>query len=237
MRLLVKLKPNGKTVIDVNYQYHLASMIYRCIQRADESLSLELHKPNTFKFWTFSKLMVPERKFKILREKMIIESEEVYFYFSTARDIIGARFIEGLLMKPKVKICNASFTVYEIKVLKEDKIGRRVRFVTLSPISVTTVRYGKTYDLYPNDPKFYENLRRNLIRKYITLYGREPSNRDITVKPLKVKPKRIRIKNAYHRCVEMVFDAEGSRELLEIGYKAGFGERNSMGFGMVKTLK
>ncbi|RLI80862.1 CRISPR-associated endoribonuclease Cas6, partial [Archaeoglobales archaeon] len=32
------------------------------------------------------------------------------------------------------------------------------------------------------------------------------------------------------------FEAEGSRELLEVGYKAGFGERNSMGFGMVKAV-
>ena len=35
----------------------------------------------------------------------------------------------------------------------------------------------------------------------------------------------------------MVFEAEGSKELLEVGYKAGFGERNSMSFGMVKVTK
>ena len=40
----------------------------------------------------------------------------------------------------------------------------------------------------------------------------------------------------FHRCVEMVFVAEGSKELLEVEYKAGFGERNSMGFGMVKVV-
>jgi CRISPR-associated endoribonuclease Cas6 len=33
----------------------------------------------------------------------------------------------------------------------------------------------------------------------------------------------------------MVFGAKGSKELLGIGYNAGFGERNSMGFGMVKV--
>ncbi len=33
----------------------------------------------------------------------------------------------------------------------------------------------------------------------------------------------------------MVFEARGSVDLLKIGYEAGFGERNSMGFGMVKV--
>jgi len=37
-------------------------------------------------------------------------------------------------------------------------------------------------------------------------------------------------------CVEMGFETKESRELLEMGYKAGFGERNSMGFGMVKVV-
>ncbi|MEO0247726.1 MAG: CRISPR-associated endoribonuclease Cas6 [candidate division WOR-3 bacterium] len=50
------------------------------------------------------------------------------------------------------------------------------------------------------------------------------------------KPKRIKIKETWHRCVEMVFEAKGNPELLEIGYKAGFGAKNSMGFGMVKVV-
>ena len=135
-----------------------------------------------------------------------------------------------------MKIGSAEFVVSSVEVLKEHAIGSRVRFATLSPISVTTIRNGKTYDLYPNDSKFYENLRKNLIKKYNALYGKEPSDYKLEIEVLKVKPKRIKVKNTYHRCVEMVFEAEGCKELLEIGYKAGFGERNSMGFGMVKVV-
>jgi CRISPR-associated endoribonuclease Cas6 len=32
----------------------------------------------------------------------------------------------------------------------------------------------------------------------------------------------------------MVFRAKGDPKLIEIGYKAGFGSKNSMGFGMVR---
>ncbi len=234
MRIRIELRVSS-SVLDLNYSYHVASMIYRCIQRSDPDLSLELHKPG-IKLWTFSRLMVPNREFRISGDKIVLKSDFVNLYFSTPRKDVAKAFIDGLLKDPEIKIGGAKFVVSEIRIIREPKIGSKGRFITLSPISVTTVRDGRTLDLYPNDPKFYENLRKNLIKKFKVLYGSEPSNSELEVKPLKVKPKRIRIKNTFHRCVEMVFDAKGSRELLEIGYKAGFGERNSMGFGMVKVV-
>jgi len=34
----------------------------------------------------------------------------------------------------------------------------------------------------------------------------------------------------------MTFEANGDRGLLEMGYEAGFSEKNSMGFGMVEVV-
>ena len=34
----------------------------------------------------------------------------------------------------------------------------------------------------------------------------------------------------------MKFVAHGDTELLKLGYEAGFGEKNSMGFGMVSIM-
>ena len=235
MRLKVEFNVIENT-IDVNYNYYVASFVYRCIKLSDLWLSLGLHFNDGFKFFTFSRIDVPRRKFKIVGDKMIIESDVVNLYFSTPKPEIAESFVEGLLKDPNVKIGSLELVVSSVKVLKEHEIKNKATFATLSPINVTTVKDGRPYDLYPNDPKFYENLKRNLIRKYIALRGEVPENTDLIIKPLKVKPKRIKVKNTYHRCVEMIFKAEGSKELLELGYKAGFGERNSMGFGMVKVV-
>jgi CRISPR-associated endoribonuclease Cas6 len=185
--------------------------------------------------------MVPNRRFRIQEGKMIIKSHQAHFFFSTLKDEIAIKLVEGLLEKPKVKIGSAEFIVSEIRVLEEKEIKEKGRFVTLSPINVTTAQddgNGKLriVDLYPDTPKFYENLKRNLIKKYTAFYGHEPEKDELKIKVMRAKAKRLRIKNTYHRCVEMVFEAEGSKELLEVGYKAGFGERNSMGFGMVKVV-
>ena len=199
-------------------------------------LSLYLHKPKTIKFFTFSKLMAKERK--IIEDKLEVKGN-VYFEFSSPKKNIVVALVNGLLEKGEVEIAKAKFILSSMEVLKEKEIKGNETFATLSPISVTTAKKEdgglKIVDLYPDEPKFYENLRNNLIKKYRLLYGKEPENEELDIKVIKAKPKRIKIKNTYHRCVEMVFKARGSRELLEMGYKAGFGERNSMGFGMVKV--
>ncbi len=171
---------------------------------------------------------------------MISECEEAYFFFSTLRDCIGEKFVEGLLSKPEIKICGVNFTVSEVSVLPEKGMKEREKFVTLSPIYASTSvgENGKRriVDLYPKDSKFYEVILQNLIKKYVLFHKKTPENLDFYMKPLNVKAKRIRLKDTFHRCVEMVFLAEGSRELMEVGYKAGFGSKNSMGFGMVKVV-
>jgi len=182
--------------------------------------------------------MAKERK--IIGDKLEIKGN-VYFEFSSPKKEIVIALVNGLLEKAEVEIANANFALSSIEVLKEKEIGDKENFITLSPISVTTVKgsngYRKIVDLYPDEPKFYENLRKNLIKKYKLLYGKEPENKELEIEVIKAKPKRIKIKNTYHRCVEMVFKARGSKELLNIGYEAGFGERNSMGFGMVKVAR
>jgi len=240
MRLQVNLVAvSNPTFIDFNHSYHLASMIYRTIERVDPELSLELHTPSTFKFFTFSRLMVEGRKFRIENGKMRLLNPNVHFFFSTLRNYIGATLVEGLLEKPEVKIGDAKFVVSGIRVLKEKEIGRKERFITLSPINVTTVSDNgrrRIVDLYPDNTKFYENLKKNLVKKYVTYYGKGPKDDDFRLKVISTKPVRVQLKNTFHRASLMVFEAEGSRELLEMGYKAGFGERNSMGFGMVKVV-
>ena len=240
MRLKISLSSNREFVIDLNHSYHLASTIYRAIERADPSLSIDLHKPDVPKFFTFSKLYVPKKKFRIEGEKMISECDEAYFFFSTLKDEIAVKLVEGLLSKPEIRICGVDFVVSEISVIPEKEIKGKEKFVTLSPIyaSISVGENGKrrTVDLYPNDRKFYEVILQNLIRKYVLFYKKTPEDLDFYLKPLNVKAKRIKLKDTFHRCSEMVFIAEGSRELLEVGYRAGFGSKNSMGFGMVKVV-
>ena len=76
MRLRIELDVL-KNVIDVNYNYHVASFIYRCVSRANPDLSLQLHKPGGFKFFTFSRIDIPNKNFEIAGDKLVIKSDKV----------------------------------------------------------------------------------------------------------------------------------------------------------------
>ncbi|XQN73916.1 CRISPR-associated endoribonuclease Cas6 [Methanothermococcus sp. Ax23] len=57
---------------------------------------------------------------------------------------------------------------------------------------------------------------------------------DFNFEILKSKQKRMKIKNTFCRCSELVFKVEGDYDLIRFGYECGFGEKNSMGFGMCR---
>ena len=239
VRFLIRLRPENEPFrIPFNHQHKLQGLIYRRIQRINPDLSLRLHSPKTPKLFTFSLFMAEKRKLADDRSSLLGHGHG-FFYFSTAIPEIAEAFIGGLLQKPEVELWGERFTVKEIKALAEpEKLSGR-KFVTLSPIAVTTkrVQFGRprSYDLSPSEPEFYELIRENLREKYLHIYGTNPPE-DFDMKVLNAKPKRFEVKPGIFQVAwHLVFRAKGDEGLLRAGYLAGFGEKNSIGFGMVKV--
>ncbi|WP_010479700.1 CRISPR-associated endoribonuclease Cas6 [Thermococcus zilligii] len=240
MRFLIKLIPEREEFrVPYNHQHHLQGLVYRRIQRMDPDLSLRLHQPKAPKLFTYSLFMAEERKFE--KEKPYFTGKgHGFFYFSTAVPEIAEAFIGGLLENPEVELWGERFTVKEVRALYEPERLSGRKFVTLSPVVVSTTKQilGKprSYDLTPTDPEFYEHIRENLIEKYTALTGRPPEGGEVGIDVLLAKPKRFEVKpGIFQRAWHLVFRARGDEGLLRVGYLAGFGEKNSIGFGMVKV--
>jgi len=232
----VKVSLRGKGLIPFNYNLALAGAIYGPIKRINVDLASSIHQSTDFKFFTFSLLQIPKRK---TSEKGIYVEEGAHFFVSSPNSEFIHCFVEGILDYPELRIGKVHFEVDTVEVLKAPELNGRAVFSTLSPIIVRTAEEEngnlKIKDLYPTNPLFYENLRNNLIKKYIKLYGEEKENISFE-KPFSTKPMRIMIKDTFHRASLMKFVTQGDTELLRLGYETGFGEKNSMGFGMVKTM-
>lgn len=233
----VKICLEGKGQIPFNYNLALAGAVYGPIKRADPTLASSIHSSSSYKFFTFSFLQIPRRE---ISKRGIYVKDGAYFLVSSPIKSIIHSFVEGLLEKPKVVIEKVHFNVESVEILKRPHFNGRTVFSTLSPIIVRTAKEEngnlRVVDLYPTQPKFYENLKGNLINKYETLYHATKENISFS-RPFSTKCKRIQIKNTYHRASFMVFEVEGDTELLDLGYETGFGEKNSMGFGMVKITR
>lgn len=238
MRFLIRLKSENSFKIPYNHNHYLQGLIYRRIQKVNPNLSLALHRPKVPKLFVFSQFMAKKWKAK---KEFIVAEEEAFFYFSTAVPEIAEDFIGGLLQEPEVKLWGERFYVETVKGLPEPVSFSGKTYSTLSPIAVTTLKpqFGKLihYDLSPSEEEFYENLKENLKEKYVLVHGKKPPE-DFEIEVLKVKPKRLQVKpGIYQRAWHLVFKAYGDDELIRIGYQVGFGEKNSLGFGMVKVDK
>ncbi|MCX7985269.1 MAG: CRISPR-associated endoribonuclease Cas6, partial [Bacteroidetes bacterium] len=94
-------------------------------------------------------------------------------------------------------------------------------------------------------------LNQNLINKYTVIYNQRYEGKGVTLswdldyainafkKNKRLSKKVTIIKNTENK-IDVIgifcpFYIEGDPELIKVGYECGFGEKNSMGFGMVAT--
>ncbi|CAB3288362.1 CRISPR-associated endoribonuclease Cas6 1 [Methanocaldococcus lauensis] len=236
MRMELELQTDNFTVIPYNHQYYLASAIYNKIHSANPEYAERLHNYQKFKFFTFSLLQIRRRV--IRKEGIETIDGKAYLYISSPKNEFIENFVEGLLEDGELRVGKINFYVKRAKILPIPKKFNILK--TISPIYLKTIiptedNKLKTYDLHPNNSKFYENLKNNLKKKYEAFYN-EKCDLNFEFEVLKYKPKRMRIKDIYCRCSEMVFKVWGDYELIKFGYECGFGEKNSMGFGMVMNI-
>ena len=134
----------------------------------------------------------------------------------------------------------ADMVIERIEILEEITFRDECRFKTISPLYVKTIRKEneelREVDLYPKDPKFYENLHKNLIQRFNEFYNKAPQDHFDIIEINDVKPKRIKISDGYRRCSLFSMLLQASPELLKFAYDAGLGEKNAMGFGCVDLL-
>ncbi|RLJ02569.1 MAG: CRISPR-associated endoribonuclease Cas6 [Candidatus Aenigmatarchaeota archaeon] len=233
--MCVKLK--GKPVIPYDHQYYLASYIYRTVERSDPSYSLDLHKIDVPKPFTFSYLMAEKRK--NLKNGIRILSDSVYFYISSPAERFIKGVIDGMLSYPDIKIGNLKGIISEVRILQRPKFSKNMTFQTTAPIVVRkpVKKNGRLsgIELYPTDKEFYTLIEKNLNKKY-ELFHKQRINGVVKLNFIHFKPKRHRILNTHYRCSLGIFQITGNQRLIELGYDVGFGEKNSMGFGMVKVV-
>jgi len=154
------------------------------------------------------------------------------------------------------------FLIERIETLPRPEFKENMRFICLSPITVSKVScltlekggeggfigssdsFRTCHYLRPWEEGFSEAIRNNLIKKFKLVYGKDINDPDFKIKIdteyMNRKSGRI-TKKIDFKGTNIIgfmspFEVAGSPELIEIGYEAGFGEKGSMGFGMVKEI-
>ena len=204
-------------------------------------MAYKLHASNTFKFFNFSQINVSKRK--IVKDGIIAKNGKINFYLSSPNDLLIKNLVNGFVDDLEIKFKNEKLHVEKIEALKTPDFKEKSEFKTISPINVRDTRKIdgklKRVDLAPSD-KFFKAIETNLVKKYCIFNNIESTDKRINVysEMANVKRKRITIpkgpNTTYHRAYMMDLILEGNVDLIEFAYDVGLGEKNSMGFGMIK---
>jgi len=245
LRLLFHTPENG-FLLPLNYNYYLTSIIYDSLKRGSPEFSRFLHEKGyqdgfrSFKFFTYSQIRSEKRE---IRGDTIRFLSQIEWFISSPIDDFVLNFLNGVFETAGIKIGGRNLPLQNAEVLEPPKFSDTMRFRCLSPITISRTDIlgeEKTqHFIRPWEPDLSEKIAQNLVRKFRLLHGKDPSDSGLKIE---IDPKRaggkieklVNFKGTNIKGFMCPFNVEGSPELIEVGYETGFGDKNSLGFGMVE---
>ncbi len=257
MRIKITFKnPKKRTYLPINTNYYLVKLIKQLTfeyRRYLSSLVPENRFNKGFDVYTFSQLIIPERK---IDEFMIgILSPEFHWYVSSPYYQFLGILAKELRKNKKVKIYDTYFEVEAVRFVPAPEFkDNEAQFTCLSPLTVIKSNSKKKGShrkyVMPNHEEFYKSLEDDLKYKYQMINKKKLDKIDFDLEfdPEYVKRKNNRITKVITieretrnqeqvRCVLAPFRIKADPEVLRVIYDAGIGQLNSLGFGMVEMIR
>lgn len=253
VRLQLKIK-RGSNTLPINYQYPVAAWIYKTIHLSNPEFSHWLHEQGysyekrKFKLFTFSPIKFED--YIIQKDRIIAQTPNCSITLSFLLPEAVKHFVSGCFKSQQFglgdKTSQVDFEVHAIDIESAIEFTNTMRFRALSPICISepVERNGKLTSQYlsPDDAGYEKRFFDNLREKYqsaneglaapagnckLTVLS-TPKSKLITVKQGTPAETKVRGYN-------FDFEIQAPKELIEVGYFAGFGSMNSssgMGFSI-----
>ncbi|MBP1618705.1 MAG: hypothetical protein H6Q14_2532 [Bacteroidetes bacterium] len=255
MRFKLALIPNPSAfgnALPKSYSYEISEGLYAAFENGKEIFRNWLinngldEQANSFKRFCYSRLSIPSSHTQ--RDRLLIDCKSIELQVSFFHELGTEQMIRDLFLGKKIVIgdflSKVEFKIGAIERLYTPKLGGAANFRTLSPLYLPIHREdGSWMSISPETQNFGDLLFRNLKDKYLALYG-QPFDGDevFSFQLLQASYSNSVIVNAGTkqetklRSFDTAFYFETDSRLLKIGYEAGFGENNHLGFGMVESI-
>ncbi len=262
-KITLQLSDPRKNTLPINYQYELSAWIYHTIETADPAFSMWLHDKGyssgtqRFKFFTFSNILFAAKGYTIEGDRLRILVSPCELIISFLIEGAAMPFITGIFRSQVFSIgdfkSSVGFIVSSVERIPDPVFTDAMTFKTLSPIIVGKSRLAEggkgTEYLNPAHTDYGNLFFQNLQRK-VEIYKLQKSEINILPQPgtchlqllSQPRSKIILIKNGQREATHLrgfiyEFKISAPVEWLRVGYYAGFGEKNSLGFGCVEVIR
>ena len=219
--------------LDYNYQHSVASAFYDLLIGTSQA---HLHDEASDKFFSFSRLYIDSTK---TTRKGIQILGGVTLWYTTPDKVLLDTVISSLEKRDTLTIEGTKFRIVSLSTPYSYQSTRTEdTFITMSPVLLRKVIEGngalKQWEMSPEDSDFAQVLVEKLKRKYEKFAGKNGGDLEV-ISVWDTSKKMIHIVDLWHRAYYMKVRMKGSAELLNFVYDCGLGEKNSMGFGMVRS--
>lgn len=262
MRFKIEFKLLGDAPfsLPVNYQSEFSAWIHKILhfQSSDFTQWLAnkkfLNQMGEYNLFTFSEVVLAPHKLQ--NDRVIVEGDSASVIISFYAPSEIESFIYSIFNLQEFKIgdsrLKAAIRVESVQTLPIPDFSqkKKVTFTCLSPILIG--QPGQSSDTYvsPEQKDFDKVFFKNLMFKYANLIkyatpGQSNGLSDLNDLQFKLvgKPKtriiKVRTDTPHQKSVKgytFNFEVKAPVELLNIGYNAGFGDLNNLGFGCCEMV-
>lgn len=263
MRLKLTLKSKDYSPLPLNHNYALSSAIYNLLRLGSPEFSNFLHstgfKQNgrAYKLFSFA---LKFQDYKLNGDVINFISPYAYLYITSPLiDDFIKNFVIGTFTNKYIEIYaeykKCTLLIIQAEIIPDPNLKELTNFNPLSPLVLSTKEEhnGKLKQHFLECDDDIDNINRlinnNLKTKYKIIYNQDYSGEGVTFswdqnyineskRKNKKLTKKISILKDLDNPINIIamkppFTLKGDTQLMEIGYQCGFGEKNSMGFGMV----
>jgi len=262
MRLLLTLELTGLQRLPLNYNYPLSSAIYKLLKFGSPEFADFLHntgyKLNGKRYKLFSFALKPG-EIKFGNNCINLSSRIIKLYVTSPLvDNFIHNFVIGSFNNRIIQISDSSvkssLLIKQVETISEPVFTNKASFRLVSPMVLSTIRKNENgsfqyYFRYSDDIKeinrvFTQNLKNKYELIYSNVYNgpgielnwdkkyiakKKAENKRLTKKISVVKKGELPVEIIG---IEVPFILTGDADLMKVGYECGFGEKNSMGFGL-----
>lgn len=267
MRLKLKLNAKDSDSISLNYNYSLSAAIYKLLKLGSDEFASFLHeigyKSNnkTYKLFTFA---LKFESSALSGGMLKLKSPIAHLYISSPLiDDFIKNFVVGTFEQQTLEVyaefTKTKFIINQAEIVPPPMFQKRMNFSLVTPLvlSINKIIGGSALQYYfrydDNIKEMNRVFQKNLMNKYEAITNTNYTGKGIkfnwdedyiknALSKHKRLSKKISITKEISNPIDIIgifcpFNVEGDPELIKVGYECGFGEKNSMGFGMAKGLK
>ena len=243
MRITVNFVSDNPVFLPFSLNEIVQGFIY---WNMEESLAKKIHdsgflwEKRSFKLFTFSRIRGSYEKHGggfCFRPPfgLVISSPKIEILESLA---------EHLFKAGQVRLGDNMVRVESVNVHARQEFKTQALIKMLSPMTAystlqTMDGKPKVYYYSPHESEFAELIKKNLMKKYEVLKELDGSSLELAVEPVGVKKQdeiMVRFKGGWVKGWMGKYRLIGSPELIEVGYDAGLGSKNSQGFGCFEIV-